>query len=111
MKWQSAILTLSTILIAPIALAACASLDFKEAQPENYMGFDCDQLDQLAESYRTQSQVGLFLDDDISEQERLGKSPDDFSPGQTRANQNDYELEWEREKRSIALARRAKNCR
>lgn len=106
MRWQSAIF----ISFTAMAFSACSTLDFNDAEPEKYMGFDCEQLDQLAESYRTQEQVQLFNDGDISELERRNEVRDNVSLGEQYRGQPNYEVEWRRDQRSITLARRQKDC-
>lgn len=80
-------------------------MNFKDAEPEKYMAFECEQLDQLAESYRPQTQELLFAD--VSDLERRNEG-NRGSGLQT--NAPDYQLEQERERRSIDLARRKKGC-
>lgn len=107
MRWQSAIFVLPCM----IAASGCAlSPDFKDAEPEKYMGLDCEQLEELAESYRTQQQFQLFNDGDISEMERRNIDREDVTIGQQYRGQPNYEVEWERDRRSITLARRQKGC-
>ena len=69
------------------------------------MGYDCEQLNQLAESYRPQTQELLFAD--VSDLER--RNEDSRASG-NQANPRPYEAEQDRERRSIDLARRKKGC-
>lgn len=101
MTWQS----LTGLSLALTLLTGCGTLNFKDAEPEKYMAFDCEQLDQLAESYRPQTQELLFAD--VSDLERRNEG-NRGSGLQT--NAPDYQLEQERERRSIDLARRKKGC-
>lgn len=86
--------------------SGCVTLDFKDAEPEKYMGYDCEQLAQLAESYRPLTQDYLFADD-ISERERMNERDNRVG---VRDDARPYEIEQERDRRSIALARRQKDC-
>jgi len=94
------------LMTAAIWLSSCSTLDFKDAEPEKYMGFDCEQLAQLSESYRdtAQNMVGA---DDISELERRNERNSSIG---VRGNARPYEIEQARDQRSIALARRQKGC-
>lgn len=80
-------------------------MTFREADPEKYMAFECEQLDQLAESYRPQTQELLFAD--VSDLERRN---DGNRGSGLQSNPRPYELEQDRERRSIDLARRKKGC-
>lgn len=106
MRWQK---ILSTSLLMGV-LTACDTLALNEAEPEKYSGLDCEQLDQLAESYRTQDQLDLFNDNNISERERLGDDPADRSLGQTNTTRTEFQANLDRDRRSIAVARRHKGC-
>lgn len=101
MTWQS----FAGLGLALTCLTGCNTLNFNDAEPEKYMAFECEQLDQLAESYRPQTQELLFAD--VSDLERRNEG-NRGSGLQTDARP--YELEQERERRSIDLARRKKGC-
>lgn len=105
MTWQT--LTRSTLLMASsLALGACSTLNFQPADPEKYMGLDCEQLDQLSESYRGMPQ-DLLNQTDPSELERRNETRQIEI---ARGNPRPYEIEQHRDQRSIALARREKGC-
>ena len=74
------------------------------------MGYDCEALDELAESYRSADQVDLFNDRDPSNLERNGETRDNLSPGRAYDGEPNFDVEQRRERRSIALARRQKGC-
>ncbi|WP_298917080.1 hypothetical protein [uncultured Algimonas sp.] len=101
MTWQ----TLSPILIAAALLGGCKTLDFREADPEKYMAYDCEQLGQLAESFRPLTQEIVFAD--RSELERRNEGSRNVG---LRDDPRPYEVGQDRERRSIALARRKKGC-
>lgn len=86
-------------------LSACSTLNFNDAEPEKYMGMDCAALNQLAESYRTETQDLLF--EDVNDLERRNESPRNAG---LRSDARPYEIEQDRERRSVALARRQKGC-
>ena len=83
------------------ALCGCISLS-EQAEPERFMGFDCEQLDQMAESYRTSPQVLLQEDDRVFN----NRDQDPNSLSRDRSLNSRYE----KERRSLALARRQKGC-
>lgn len=90
-------------LICGIFLSGCLSTP---AEPEKYMGFSCDQLDDLADAYRPTSQA-LLAD------QTLNRSPESGDTFSTAILQDDSDLNYQRSRdlRSIALARRKKDCR
>jgi len=94
------------LMTAAIWLSGCSTLDFKDAEPEKYMGFDCEQLAQLSESYRDTPQDMLDTDD-VSELERRNERNSSIG---VRGNARPYEIEQARDQRSITLARRQKGC-
>lgn len=98
-----------SLLTAPVLLVACSTLEFREAQPEKYAGFDCDELAQLSESYRPGPKAQLF-DNDLSEIERNNPNDRVRRIGEPRPGATEFELEQARERRSISLARRQKGC-
>jgi hypothetical protein len=93
-----------------VALSACGTIDFKDAEPERYASFDCEQLEQLAESYRPDYTTTLFSDSDDARFERRNESGASRRLGETSNAQRPYEIEQERDRRSIALAQRQKGC-
>ena len=101
MTWQS----LAGVALAAIGLTGCNTVELRDADPEKYMAFDCEQLFQLAESYRPQTQELLFAD--VSDLERRNEG--NRASGLL-ANPRPYELEQDQERRSIDLARRKKGC-
>ena len=107
MKTQAQILSL---LIGTILLSSCVTPDFKEAEPEKYAGLSCEQLDELAESFRISAQNDPYADIDINELERTNSNNRSIQPGQSYAGERNYEVEINRDRRSIALARRQKDC-
>ena len=105
MTGQSFRHSFSVMGLAALLLTGCSTLDFQDADPEKYMAFNCEQLFQLAESYRPQTQELLFAD--VSDLERRNEG--NRASG-VLANPRPYELEQDRERRSIDLARRKKGC-
>jgi hypothetical protein len=97
--------TLPAITFIALTLSGCGTLNFREADPEKYMGFECEALDQLAESYRPQTQDQIFAD--VSDLERRNEGNSNLG---LRDDARPYEIEQDRERRSIALARRKKGC-
>lgn len=93
------------LLLSGIGLTGCSTLNFNDAEPEKYMGMDCEQLNMLAESYRSETQDILF--DDVSDRERRNEAARDDG---IRETARPYEVEQARERRSVALARRQKGC-
>ena len=91
-------------------VAGCSTLDFQDAKPERYAAFDCDELEQLAESYRPDYTANLFSDSEDARFERRNESGASQRLGETSNAQRPYELRQERDRRSIALARRQKGC-
>ncbi|GLQ20897.1 hypothetical protein ACFFUB_07920 [Algimonas porphyrae] len=96
---------LPLVVLGGTLLSACSTVNFNDAEPEKYIGMECEQLDLLAESYRSETQDILF--DDVSELERRNQSTRDNG---ARSDARPYEIEQERERRSVALARRQKGC-
>lgn len=100
---------ISLIVGASLALSGCLTPNFEDAQPEKYVSYDCEQLTLLSESYRPTT-MDILLEDDPSELERTN-SRRNFSSffGQTASNRP-LDAKTERDRRSIALARRQKDC-
>ncbi|MGB6229171.1 MAG: hypothetical protein WBF53_03475 [Litorimonas sp.] len=91
---------------AALLLGGCSTLNFNDAEPEKYAGFDCKELAVLAESFRPETQEQIFAD--VSDLERRNEGTRDL--GTTTRRARPYEIEQARERRSIALARREKGC-
>lgn len=108
MQWQS-IGRISLTAGAAILLTGCFTPDFQDAQPEKYAGFDCEQLDQLSETYRASPQ-DLLLETDPSELERTNRNRHISTVTHQRAGTPLINAKQDRDRRSIALARRQKGC-
>lgn len=108
MQWQL-IGRISLASGAALLLTGCLTPNFEDAQPEKYAGFDCEQLNMLSESYRATPQ-DLLLEDDPSELERTNARRDSSSLFGQRAGDRPINAKEERDRRSIALARRQKDC-
>lgn len=106
MQWQS-IGRISLASGAAMLLTGCLTPNFEDAEPEKYAGYDCEQLNLLSESYRASPQ-DLLLEDDPSELERTNSRETSLF-GQ-RAGDRPINAKSERDRRSIALARRQKGC-
>ncbi|MGJ8560111.1 MAG: hypothetical protein ACSHX3_07735 [Litorimonas sp.] len=107
MQWQS-IGRMSLVSGAAMLLSGCLTPKFEDAQPEKYVGYDCEQLNLLSESYRASPQ-DLLLEEDPSELERTNRRNISSLFGQ-RAGDRPINAQEERDRRSIALARRQKGC-
>lgn len=107
MEWQS-IGRISLTLSAAALLSGCLTPNFEDAQPEKYAAYDCEQLNMLSESYRASPQ-DLLLEEDPSELERTNARRTSSLFGQ-RAGDRPVNAKEERDRRSIALARRQKGC-
>lgn len=94
---------------AAILLSGCLTPNFEDAQPEKYAAYDCAQLDMLSESYRAQPQ-DLLLEEDPSELERTNSRRNISILGHERAGDRKLTAQQDRDRRSIALARRQKDC-
>lgn len=108
MQWQSTG-RISLTLGAAILLSGCLTPAFEDAQPEKYTGFDCAQLNMLSESYRATPQ-DLVQEEDPSELERTNARRDSSLFFGQRAGDRPIDAKEERDRRSIALARRQKGC-
>lgn len=108
MQWQS-IGRISLTIGAAFLLSGCITPAFEDAQPEKYAGFDCEQLNMLSESYRATPQ-DLVQEDDPSELERTNARRDSSLIFGQRAGDRPIDAQEERDRRSIALARRQKGC-
>ncbi len=95
----------SALLAAMVWLPACSTLKLNDAEPEKYMAYDCRQLFALAEAFRPETQAQLFADISDLERRNLGNRGSGLSD-----NPRPYEIEQERERRSISLAMREKDC-
>ena len=95
----------SIIATSFIIIGGCQT--FEPAEPEKYSGFDCEQLDQLADAYRPTPQA-LLEQPSVNERERS----DGGRTLSTAIFQDDRALSHDRDRdlRSIALARRGKGC-
>ena len=109
MQWQS-IGRISLTCGAAILLTGCFTPNFEDAQPEKYDGYDCEQLNLLSESYRASPQ-DLLLEEDPSELERTNSRRNSSILFGQRAGDRPIDAKEERDRRSIALARRQKGCR
>ena len=108
-------MTTPSKILLPMAcgllLASCGTVDFKTAEPERYAALDCEQLAQLAESYRPTHEALLFDSMERDAFERNVESGRSQTLGKDRPGvQRPYEADWARDRRSIALARREKGC-
>ena len=94
------------LILAPVGLSGCLTFD-EAAEPERFMGFTCQQLADMAESFRASPQ-DLLQEPELSE---LGRDPAGNEIGQA-IFQDDTSLnrDLKRDLRSIALARREKGC-
>lgn len=108
MQWQS-IARLSLATGVATLLTGCLTPAFEDAQPEKYAGYDCAQLNMLAESYRATPQ-DLLLEDHPSELESTAARRDSSLIFGQRAGDRPTNAKEERDRRSIALARRQKGC-
>ncbi len=96
---------------AALCLSACGTLDFKTPDPEKYAALDCEQLAQLSESYRPTHEAMLFDSMERDAFERNVESGRSQRLGKDRPGiQRPYEADQALDRRSIALARREKNC-
>ncbi|MEM7729029.1 MAG: hypothetical protein AAF311_07100 [Pseudomonadota bacterium] len=91
--------------VGTLLLSGCSTLNLNEAEPEKYMAYECQQLFQLAEAYRPQTQEQIFADVSDLERRNLGNRGSGLSD-----NPRPYEAEQQRERRSISLAMREKDC-
>ena len=93
------------LILSAILMTGCTTLDFNEADASLYEGYECEELNMLSEAYRGETQERIFADVSDLERRNAGNrnlgSRDDARP---------YELEQDRQRRSIALARREKGC-
>lgn len=108
MQWQSIGRT-SLASGAALLLTGCFTPNFEDAQPEKYAGLDCEQIDTISESYRATPQ-DLLLEEDPSELERTNARRDTSALWGQRAGDRPTNAREERDRRSIALARRQKGC-
>ena len=98
------------LLLALPLLAACATPEIKGADASRYADYDCEQLDQLSESYRPDYSTVLFENTDEELFNRRVQSGASQPVGEETNLQRPYEAEQARDRRSIALARREKGC-
>jgi len=108
MQWQSTG-QISLTIGAAFLLGGCFTPNFEDAEPEKYAGYDCEQLNMLSESYRATPQ-DLLQDDDPSELERTNARHDSSLVFGQRAGDRPIDAKEDRDRRSIALARRQKGC-
>jgi len=94
---------------AVLLLGGCLTTNFEDAEPEKYAGYDCQQLDMLSESYRASSQ-DLLLEEDPSELERTNSRQNYTTLANRPAGDVPDNAREDRDRRSIALARRQKGC-
>ena len=94
---------------AVLLLGGCLTPNFEDAEPEKYAAYDCEQLGMLSESYRSTPQ-DLLLEEDPSELERTNSRQNYTTRANRRAGDAPDNAREDRERRSIALARRQKGC-
>lgn len=106
MTWQfSSRQTFALLFLSASLIGGCNTVDFREADASRYAGYECEELDLLSESYRRDTQEQIFAD--VSDLERRNEGNRNLG---VRDDARPYELDIDRERRSIALARREKGC-
>ena len=91
-------------------MSGCAGLSERPADASRYMGLDCTQLDVLAQGYGSSHTDGMFAD--ATGRERLTPRPRSGVSAvfQDRSTATTDGPRLSADRRSIALARREKNC-
>ncbi|MGB6317902.1 MAG: hypothetical protein WBG08_04640 [Litorimonas sp.] len=105
MKEQTITRQMLSLSALALLLSGCSTMDLNDAEPEKYMAYDCEQLFQLAEAYRPETQAQLFADVSDLERRNIGNRGSGLLD-----RPRPYEIEQERERRSISLAMREKGC-
>ena len=88
-----------------MSVDSCSTIDFREADAALYEGYECEELNMLAEAYRGETQQEIFAD--VSDLERRNEGNRNLG---VRDDARPYEIEQDRQRRSIALARRKQGC-